>query len=130
MSETPAGDVVVGGSIGAVRTVQALRREGYGGRIRLLTEELGEPYDRPPLSKQYLAGSRSLDQFTLLTQEEAGKLDVEMMLGVRAVGIDPDWDVVELADGSRLSYEHLVVAHGSRPRASPGGTGDRGVALP
>jgi len=111
--------VVVGGSIGAVRTVQALRREGYGGRIRLLTEELVEPYDRPPLSKQYLAGSRSLDQFTLLTQEEAGKLDVEMMLGVRAVGIDPDWDVVELADGSRLSYEHLVIATGSSPRATP-----------
>ena len=111
--------MVVGGSIGAVRTVQALRREGYGGRIRLLTEELVEPYDRPPLSKQYLAGSRSLDQFTLLTQEEASKLDVEMMLGVRAVGVDPDWDVVELADGSRLSYEHLVIATGSSPRATP-----------
>ncbi|SFT82402.1 phthalate 3,4-dioxygenase, ferredoxin reductase subunit [Geodermatophilus amargosae] len=111
--------MVVGGSIGAVRTVQGLRREGYGGRIRLLTEELVEPYDRPPLSKQYLAGSRSLDQFTLLTQEAAGDLDVEMVLGARAVGIDPDWDVVQLADGSRISYEHLVVATGSSPRVTP-----------
>lgn len=118
MSES-AGVVVVGGSIGGVRTVQALRKEGYEGRIRLLTEELVEPYDKPPLSKQYLAGSKRLDEFTLLTRDAAKDLGVELLLGAQAVALDSDWDSVTLADGSRVSYEHLVVATGSSPRTTP-----------
>lgn len=118
MSER-SGVVVVGGSIGGVRTVQALRKEGFEGRIRLLTEELVEPYDKPPLSKQYLAGTKPLDEFTLLTRDEADKLGVELLLGAQAVALDPDWDSVTLADGSRISYEHLVVATGSSPRTTP-----------
>src|ERR1044072_1984298 len=98
-----SGVVVIGGSIGGVRTVRALRKEGYQGRIRLLTEELVEPYDKPPLSKQYLAETTRLDQFTLLTRDEADKLGVELLLGAQAVALDPDWDSVTLADGSTPS---------------------------
>jgi NADPH-dependent 2,4-dienoyl-CoA reductase/sulfur reductase-like enzyme len=119
-----SGVVVVGGSIGGVRTVQALRKEGYEGRIRLLTEEFVEPYDKPPLSKHYLAGTTRLDEFTLLTRDEADKLDVELLLGAQAVALDSDWASVALADGSRIGYEHLVVATGSSPRATPWDTVD------
>ena len=119
-----SGVVVVGGSIAGVRTVQALRKEGYEGRIRLLTEELLEPYDKPPLSKQYLAGTKSLNEFTLLTRAGASELGVELLLGARAVSLDPDWASVTLADGSQIGYEHLVVATGSRPRATPWDTVD------
>jgi len=124
-----SGVVVIGGSIGGVRTVQALRKEGYQGQIRLLTEELVEPYDKPPLSKQYLAETTRLDQFTLLTRDEADKLGVELLLGAQAVALDPDWDSVTLADGSRISYEHLVVATGSSPRTTPWDTVEGVLAL-
>lgn len=119
MSGAKAGVVVIGGSIGGVRTVQGLRKEGYAGPIRLATEELVEPYDRPPLSKEYLAGRKTLDHFTLLTHEDAVQLDVELMLGARAVQLDTDWNLVEFADGSQLGYEHLVIATGSGPRPTP-----------
>ena len=59
--------VVVGSSVGGVRTAQALRREGFAGRIVLVGEESAEPYDKPPLSKQYLAGEWALDRLALLT---------------------------------------------------------------
>ena len=124
-----SGVVVVGGSIGGVRTVQALRREGYEGRIRLLSEEFVEPYDKPPLSKQYLAGTKRLDEFTLLTRDEADKLGVELLLGAQAVALDSDWNSVALADGSQISYEHLVVATGSNPRTTPWDAIDGVLAL-
>ncbi|MCV7073995.1 FAD-dependent oxidoreductase, partial [Mycobacterium rufum] len=64
--------VIVGSSVGGVRTAQSLRSEGYDGDIVLVGEETALPYDKPPLSKALLAGNSDAAAVTLLTEEDAG----------------------------------------------------------
>ncbi|WP_051516054.1 NAD(P)/FAD-dependent oxidoreductase [Candidatus Blastococcus massiliensis] len=111
--------VVVGSSVGGVRTAQALRREGFAGRLVLVGEESAAPYDKPPLSKQYLAGEWQPDRLALLTEEAATALDVELRLGVAAVRLDVAAQQVLLADGGTLDYDHVVIATGATARPSP-----------
>ncbi|TKJ34383.1 FAD-dependent oxidoreductase [Blastococcus sp. CCUG 61487] len=111
--------VVVGTSVGGVRTAQALRREGHAGRIVLVGEESHAPYDKPPLSKQYLAGEWEPERLALLTEEAAAAADVELRLGVAAVRLDVAARQVLLADGSALDFDHVVVATGATARPSP-----------
>ena len=111
--------VVVGSSIGGVRTSQALRSEGFDGRIVLVGEETEVPYDKPPLSKQFLAGDWGLDRVRLLTPEAAEEEDIELRLGSRATRLDVAGRRVLLADGESLSYDSLVVATGASARPSP-----------
>ena len=80
--------VVVGTSVGGVRTAQALRREGFAGRIVLVGEESVAPYDKPPLSKQYLAGEWQPERLALLPDEALAALDIELRLGAAAVRLD------------------------------------------
>ncbi|MGH4021140.1 MAG: NAD(P)/FAD-dependent oxidoreductase [Pseudonocardiaceae bacterium] len=110
--------VVVGAGLGGLRTVEALRAEGYPGRISLVGEETHPPYDRPPLSKEILA-SRWPDERAILRDAAAlAELDVELHLGVAATGVDGR--AVQLADGALLAGDALVVATGVRPRRLPG----------
>ncbi|MGY1754895.1 NAD(P)/FAD-dependent oxidoreductase [Blastococcus sp. SYSU D01042] len=111
--------VVVGTSVGGVRTAQALRREGFAGRIVLVGEEAHKPYDKPPLSKQYLAGEWPLDRLALLTPEATAAADLELRLGVAAVRLDVAARQVVLADGAVLDFDHVVVATGAVARPSP-----------
>ncbi|RBY81097.1 NAD(P)/FAD-dependent oxidoreductase [Blastococcus sp. TF02-09] len=111
--------VVVGSSTGGVRTAQALRREGFAGRIVLVGEEPHEPYDKPPLSKQYLAGEWELDRLALITPEAAASAEIELRLGVAAVRLDVAARQVLLADGTALDFDHIVVATGAAARPSP-----------
>ena len=111
--------VVVGSSIGGVRTAQALRSEGFGGRIVLLGEETALPYDKPPLSKQFLAGQWDLDRVALLTVAEIERHRIDLRLGVAARRLDIAARQVVLADGSRVDYDNVVVATGSSARPSP-----------
>ncbi|HEY6421948.1 MAG TPA: FAD-dependent oxidoreductase [Pseudonocardiaceae bacterium] len=109
--------VVVGAGLGGLRTVEGLRAAGFSGRISLVGEEPHEPYDRPPLSKQILAGQWPEERATL-HRGQLSELDVSLHLGISAVAVD---DVaVDLADGTRLGYDVLVVATGVRPRRLPG----------
>jgi NADPH-dependent 2,4-dienoyl-CoA reductase/sulfur reductase-like enzyme len=113
------GVVVVGGSIGGVRTIQQLRRLGYAGTITLVESQTQLPYDRPPLSKAVL---ESDDQGvpTLLSRHQAADLRVDLVLGVPATSLDTNLRRLHLADGSSLDYEDaLVVATGARARRSP-----------
>ena len=109
--------VVVGAGLGGLRTVEFLRAEGFSGRISLVGDEAHEPYDRPPLSKQILAGTWPEERATL-HHGELADLNVSLHLARSAISLDDG--AVELNDGVRLHYDALVVATGVRPRRLPG----------
>ncbi|MCW2835023.1 MAG: Phthalate 3,4-dioxygenase, ferredoxin reductase subunit [Nocardioides sp.] len=108
--------VVVGSSVGGVRTVQELRRLGFGGDITVVGQEEEKPYDKPPLSKQVLMGTQTEDQILLLGEGGFEALGAQARLGVRATGLDIDSMTVALADGDEVEYDALVIATGVRPR--------------
>jgi NADPH-dependent 2,4-dienoyl-CoA reductase/sulfur reductase-like enzyme len=108
--------VVVGAGLGGLRTVECLRAEGFSGRISLVGDEIHEPYDRPPLSKQILAGTWA-EERAALHRGELADLAVSLYLGRSAIALDGG--AIELDDGTRLHYDTLVVATGVRPRRLP-----------
>ncbi|WP_028654442.1 NAD(P)/FAD-dependent oxidoreductase [Nocardioides sp. J54] len=115
--------VVVGGSTGAVRSVQALRRAGYDGELVLVSDEAHLPYDRPPLSKDLLAPESDGSPVPLLTAEDVERLDLDVRLGTRAVGLEPANRTLHVVDDegpSAIVYDGLVVATGVQPRRLPG----------
>lgn len=114
--------VIVGASVGGVRTAQALRAAGYPGEIALIGDEDVPPYDKPPLSKALLAGTATPDSVGLLTAEAAAAAGIELVLGSAATGLDREQHQVLLADGTAEPYDDLVIATGARPRPSPWGT--------
>lgn len=112
---------IIGASVGGVRTAEALRGANYDGRIVLVGDEDALPYDKPPLSKGFLAGTASIDDIALLSQERADELGIELMLGYRATKLDAARHVVQFNNGERLHYRHLVIATGARAVPSPWG---------
>ncbi|MEX2290083.1 MAG: FAD-dependent oxidoreductase [Mycobacteriales bacterium] len=113
--------VVVGASLAGVRSVEALRREGFDGEIVLVgAEEHFPPYDRPPLSKAVLLGE-SIEGFRLRVQPD---LNAELVLNHRAVELDLGSREVVLHNGDRLSFDGLVIATGATPRQPRALTGD------
>lgn len=111
--------VVVGASLAGLRAAEALRREGYDGRLTVIGAEDHLPYDRPPLSKQFLAGEQQADDLAL-RRSPYDDLDLDLRLGRAATGLDPAARAVTLADGSAVSYDGLVIATGATPRTLPG----------
>lgn len=121
---------MVGGSTGAVRSVQALRRAGFDGRVTLVSDEAHLPYDRPPLSKEVLAADWDGNAPPLLTRDDVADLDLTLRLGTRAVALDPHARVlrVEQAGGhEEIGYDVLVIATGASARRLPGTDGVAGV---
>ncbi|MEU7784867.1 FAD-dependent oxidoreductase [Amycolatopsis sp. NPDC049159] len=112
--------VVVGASLAGLRAVEAARRTGYRGRTVLIGAEEHLPYDRPPLSKAFLAadGPRVVEPFhaEAVLREELG---VELMLGAPAEGLDTDAREVTVA-GAGVRYDALVIATGATARTLPG----------
>lgn len=102
--------VVVGASIGGVRTVSELRAAGFDGRITLVAPDAGAPYDRPPLSKQILTGDWPPERASL--GDPAGQWSAHL-IGKRAVSLDVDAHEIRLAGGDRLRYDTLVLATGA-----------------
>jgi NADPH-dependent 2,4-dienoyl-CoA reductase/sulfur reductase-like enzyme len=111
--------LVVGASLAGLRGCEALRREGFDGRLTLLGAESHEPYDRPPLSKQLLAG-RMEPADVALRREPWDELALELRLGVRAERLDPHAREVSLAGGERVAYDGLLIATGATPRTLRG----------
>lgn len=112
--------VVVGANLCGGTVVQTLRQEGFDGLIVLVGEEPELPYERPPLSKEYLRGEQPLDRLFLQPPSWYEQNDVEARLGIRATGVDPAARTVELSNGERLAYDALLLATGGRPRRLPG----------
>ena len=111
--------VIVGGSLGGVRTAANLREAGYAGAVVLVEAEAGLPYDRPPLSKDVLAGGRTRQDIALTSSEDLTEFDIGLVGGVGATGLDLAERAVELSDGSILGFDHLVIATGAAPRRLP-----------
>lgn len=107
--------VIVGGGQAGGRLAQALARQP-GLRVTLVAAEPRPPYERPPLSKGVLLGTRGFDSCLIWPPDDAAWKKVELRRGVAAERIDRAARTIHLADGTSLAYDHLVLATGSSPR--------------
>ncbi|TQC43160.1 FAD-dependent oxidoreductase [Rhodococcus sp. WS4] len=119
--------VVVGASAAGLVAAETLRREGFGGSVTVVGDELHDPYDRPPLSKQILSGAWPSERSQLRSPDDLGALDVQFRLGVAATALNLESHTVALADGHTLGYDGLIIATGVRPRRLQAADGVSGV---
>jgi 3-phenylpropionate/trans-cinnamate dioxygenase ferredoxin reductase subunit len=114
--------IVSGAGFAGAKAVEALREEGFGGRVVLVGEEGERPYERPPLSKDYLRGEAGREAVYVHPERFYGEHDVELRLGRRAVELDVGGCELVLDDGEWLRYDRLLLATGAAPRrlAIPG----------
>jgi len=110
---------IVGASLAGLRSAETLRRDGFGGRISLIGDEPHQPYDRPPLSKQVLAGDWEPERALLTPAEKLEPLGLDLRLGVRATGLDVAARELEV-DGVAEPFDGLLIATGARCRTLPG----------
>ncbi|HXS85518.1 MAG TPA: FAD-dependent oxidoreductase [Mycobacterium sp.] len=108
--------VIIGGGLGGAKAAEALRDKGFDGKLVLLADEEYLPYERPPLSKDFLAGKKSLGDFTVHDSEWYRKNKIELRTSTEAVAIDPAAHTVTLSDDTTVRYDKLLLATGSRPR--------------
>ena len=111
--------VIIGGGLAGARAVEALRDNGFDGGIVLFAEEEQLPYERPPLSKEYLAGKKSLSDFTVQSSDWYRDQNVDLRLGSRVSSLDPAAHTVGLPDGTTEPYDKLLLATGSASRRPP-----------
>lgn len=110
--------VIIGAGQAGVQVALSLRQGGHAGGITLIGDEPHAPYQRPPLSKAYLKGEMGVEQLVLRPVEALAAQGIKLRTGGRVTGIDHAARVVT-AEGLSLSYDHLVVATGTRPRPLP-----------
>jgi NADPH-dependent 2,4-dienoyl-CoA reductase/sulfur reductase-like enzyme len=110
--------VVVGAGLAGLRAVETLRREGYERRVVLVGDETEPPYDRPPLSKEVLLGTRAPETIYLRPPERLDELGVELVLGRPAHDLDLEAGRIGVGDET-LSFDGLIVATGASPRTLP-----------
>ena len=115
MNSKPSFVIVGGGMAGAI-AAQTLREEGFGGKITLLGQEPNAPYERPPLSKDYLQGKAERDSIFVHPEPWYAEHAVELSLGSAVTSLDPASRTVTTATGERMSYDKLLLATGSKPR--------------
>ena len=108
--------VVLGGGHAAGQAVASLRQDGYDGEIDLIGDEPFLPYQRPPLSKQYLSGEHAIERVYLRAATFYDERKITLHLGVRGERIDPIAHTVTLSTGATLHYDKLLIATGSRAR--------------
>ncbi|MDR2985748.1 MAG: FAD-dependent oxidoreductase [Nocardiopsaceae bacterium] len=111
--------VIVGASLAGARAAETLRNEGFDGRLTLIGAEDETPYERPPLSKDYLMGKHGRDKLYVQPRDWYGEHDVDLRLATIVTAIDPAAHEVVLNDGSRLGYSKLLLTTGSSPRRLP-----------
>lgn len=114
--QVPSHIAVVGGGLAAVSVITALREHGYEGRIHLLADELHLPYDRPPLSKEVLAGELDPADAVLQPEQWYSEHDIDVRLGCPALALRPSEGVLELPAGEFLHAAAVVLATGGLPR--------------
>jgi 3-phenylpropionate/trans-cinnamate dioxygenase ferredoxin reductase subunit len=118
--------VVVGASLAGAKAAEALRADGYDGRLVLIGAEAERPYERPPLSKEYLRGEVGREKVYVHDEAYYAEHDIDLRVGRSAVGLYPSTREVALDDGSRLRYDRLLLTTGAEPRrlSIPGATLD------
>ncbi|MEQ1439002.1 FAD-dependent oxidoreductase [Fontimonas sp. SYSU GA230001] len=117
--------IIVGGGQAGGEAAAELRKLGFDGRVLIVGEEPFLPYKRPPLSKAYLAGAVGEESLYMMQQASLDKARIEYRGGARVARIDRVARQVELADGSRIGYDKLVLATGGRARPIPVPGADR-----
>ena len=113
------GVLIVGGGLAAQRCCETLRSKGFDGRIRVVCEEPRPPYDRPPLSKEMLAGEMPPEALSLRPASWYADHDVDLLIGARVTVLDIGSRRVELARGAALRYDDVLIATGAVPRQLP-----------
>lgn len=108
--------VIIGAGQGGFQSAASLRDAGFAGRITLVGDEPHLPYQRPPLSKAYLAGKLDEEGLNLRPASYFERHDIELCMGDAAIGIDRSRQEVRLESGRVLSYAHLILAVGTSPR--------------
>jgi len=123
--------VIVGASLAGAKAAETLRDEGFDGRVVLIGAEDARPYERPPLSKDYLRGEAGPERLYVHGETFYGDHDIELRLGRTAVDLDPARKELELDDGERLRYDRLLLAAGAEARrlAIPGADLDGVLSL-
>ncbi len=112
--------VIVGASLAGMQAAQTLRRSDYEGALVVIGDEPHYPYDRPPLSKQYLAGEWDDEKLRLRAAADPAELGIDWRLNTAATSLDLSASVVGLDDGSEVSFDGLIIATGASPRSLPG----------
>lgn len=115
----PRAVVIVGAGLAGARCAETLRAEGYDGHLVLVGDEVLPPYDRPALSKEYLAGTKSEREILLRAPSSWAEREIELRLGQRVVHVDTVRRSATTADGQELHWDVLVLATGARPRLLP-----------
>jgi 3-phenylpropionate/trans-cinnamate dioxygenase ferredoxin reductase component len=111
--------VVVGAGFAGAKAVETLREEGFGGRVVLVGDEPDRPYERPPLSKDYLRGEAERETIYVHAEDWYAARDVELRLGAGVTALDVGARSVELAGGERIAYDGLLLATGAEPKRLP-----------
>ncbi len=111
---------VVGASLSGLYAARELRAQGFDGRLVIVGDEPHRPYDRPPLSKDFLTGRAGEDHLLLADDEETVALGAEWLLGTRARGLDARGRTVLLDGGRTVSTDGVVIATGASARRLPG----------
>src|SRR4051794_11338357 len=108
--------VIIGAALAGAKAAEALREEGFEGRIGLVGEEDERLYERPPLSKDYLRGESERERAYVHPEGFYEEHDIELRAGVRAERIDTEASTVTLAGGEELHYDRLLITTGAEPR--------------
>jgi 3-phenylpropionate/trans-cinnamate dioxygenase ferredoxin reductase component len=116
---TGAGVVIVGAGHGGFQLAASLRQHGYDGRVTLIGDEPQLPYQRPPLSKDYLSGKIGLDLLLMRPETFFTEHRIELVTGRAVAEIDRAAKAVALTTKARIDYDHLVLATGARNRVPP-----------
>jgi 3-phenylpropionate/trans-cinnamate dioxygenase ferredoxin reductase component len=109
-------NVIVGASLAGAKAAETLREEGFDGRVVLLGTEQERPYERPPLSKDYLRGEAGREKVYVHDEGFYADHDIELRLGRTALSLDTANTKLELDDGEQLSYDRLLLTTGAEPR--------------
>ena len=111
--------VIVGASLAGTRAAETLRAEGFSGSITMVGDEPHKPYDRPPLSKNFLAGEWDVDRIALRKPEALEELQLTWKLGAPATSLNTNESTLTLATGETISYDGLIIATGGVVRRLP-----------
>jgi 3-phenylpropionate/trans-cinnamate dioxygenase ferredoxin reductase subunit len=111
--------VIVGTGHGGAQAAIALRQHGFDRSILMVGRDHAPPYERPPLSKEYLAGDKAFERIMIRPEKFWGEKAIGLRLGAGVTAIDPKGHIVKLSDGSQIGYRKLIWSGGGDPRRMP-----------
>jgi 3-phenylpropionate/trans-cinnamate dioxygenase ferredoxin reductase subunit len=111
--------IIVGASLAGAKAAETLRSEGFDGELLLIGEEPERPYERPPLTKDYLRAESPREKGYVHSEEFYAQHDIQLLRTTEVAALDPGHSRITLGDGRELSYDRLLLTPGAGPRALP-----------